>query len=166
MLKIFKESFASFFPKIKKLVDDFSIDVSSFTPDHLCYRVATLEHYHEMVDALCNTALLLAESSIQGRPIATFELDKPFAWGNKKIHVIEIPAPKEGRNYREGFEHIEFVIDCSLDEFIAKYPNVPFDTKNISKKNNPDIRLKSTTNAVSIKFHTKALTDIIALEKK
>ena len=165
MLNKIKELSNSFLSKIKELLENHSILVSDFYLDHMCYRVETISQYTELISNLDHSGLLLSDSIIGGRPISTFKIKGLASYYGQEISVIEIPSPKEKSPYREGFEHVEFVIDCNLEDFVRKYPKVVFDTKNAHKIINPDVRLRSEDNSISIKFHMKSLEDLIAQEK-
>ena len=177
-----------------------NVDVSSYEADHVCWRTETWDEYSELVGALkyqTTMCQLLIESTIGGRPIATFALHDGIpvpprtsattttttttttasstttttsSPTSRSIHVIEIPAPKEGSAYKRGLEHVEFVIgnneiqngdgSCSpattnvvtprndhlhqftLDDFIKRHSSLQWNTKAKTKAINPDISLK------------------------
>lgn len=166
MLKKIKESANSFLSEIEKLLEVHSIDVSNYYLDHMCYRVDTKSRYSELLSIISNEGELLSESIVGGRPITTFKINCFASYLGQEISVVEIPSPKDSNLYVEGFEHVEFVIDCSLASFIKKYSEVNFDVKNIDKIINPEVRLRNSENSISIKFHTESLENIIAQEKK
>lgn len=134
-------------------------DFSTYEIDHVCYRVETDERYQELKEQLTSYGELLTEKPIGGRPIATFRLHEPFIFRDQKIDLLELPAPKSGRFYAEGFEHIEMVIDLDFKNFMQKYAHLNFDTKAINKKVNPEVRLTFQSGAV--KFHHHALDYVI-----
>ena len=135
------------------------IDVSSYELDHLCYRVDTLERYQKLKTELCAIGSLLTTSMIAGRPISTFKLFQPLQYQERRIWCVELPAPKAGSPYPEGFEHIEFVIDQTFDIFMARYPQLTFNTKGMNKAVNPEISRKYGTMAV--KFHHHPIEYVI-----
>ena len=76
--------------------------------DHLCYRVANLDRYETKKTELAQLGYLLSEAQVNGRPIATYKLKKPLEWSHGKyISLVELPAPKPGKNYSEGLEHFD-----------------------------------------------------------
>ena len=127
------------------------IEVKDFELDHICYRVETDERYLELKGLLAEHGELLTETEIGGRPISTFKLQVPYQYRNREIHCLELPAPKEGSPYPEGFEHVEFVIGEPFQNFMNRYPNLEFKTKGMQKSVNPEISRKYT--GVSVKFH-------------
>ncbi len=135
------------------------IAVEEYELDHLCYRVETMEAYVAYKKILASQGELLTESIIGGRPIATYKLKEPFVFQSRKIELLELPAPKLGRFYPVGYEHVEFVIDKSLEAFQRQYAHLDFDTKGKDKKINPDLRLVYETG--SVKFHLYNLEYVI-----
>ncbi|HFA47985.1 MAG TPA: hypothetical protein ENJ95_03085 [Bacteroidetes bacterium] len=82
-----------------------------------------------------------------------------YIYKNREIYLLELPSPKKGSHYPAGFEHVEFVINTSLEKFIAAHPNIDFDKKGMSKKTNPDVRVKFA--GFSVKFHLHNLEYVI-----
>jgi predicted metalloenzyme YecM len=135
------------------------MNVQSFELDHICYRVETEERYLALKEALKKEGMLLAESQIGGRPISTFILHEPIRFRERAIPCLELPAPKPGKAYAEGYEHVEFVIDEPFAAFMARYPHVTFDTKGMQKAVNADIRIQYPDG--SVKFHHHSLEYVI-----
>ncbi|MBX2971461.1 MAG: VOC family protein [Flavobacteriales bacterium] len=131
--------------------------------DHLCYRVGTMERYTAWKDHLAMNGTLLGEHTIGGRPIATFLLRKPILFQGRAIDVVELPAPKPGSPYAEGWEHAEFVVSEDPCVFAARYPTLPWDHSGAWKTTNADVRLGYA--GFSVKFHERALAEVIAEEQ-
>jgi len=140
------------------------IDAARFELDHVCYRVATAERYAAMKHALGSEGILLGEHLIGGRPIATYRLDKPYQFRNRTITVLELPSPKPGSAYLEGFEHAEFVVDEDPRSFASHYPSLAWDFTGSDKPKNADVRLNY--DGFSVKFHQRSLADVITEEQK
>ena len=152
-----------FLEQLFKALSDDGIDVSVFELDHLCYRVETMERYAELQGRLLEEGSLLGEHEIGGRPIATVRLHVPFTFQNRTVAVIELPAPKPGSPYPEGFEHAEFVVNMEPMEFAAHYPALDWDHSGAHKTVNADVR--RSYDGCSVKFHRLGLAEVIALEK-
>lgn len=73
--------------------------------DTACYRVETIERYAELMCELGATCRLLDESEVAGRLIAVFD-----SYGALPVPYLELPQPKPNNKYREGFEHVQFVV--------------------------------------------------------
>lgn len=143
-----------FLDRIFQFLDQDGIDVSLYELDHVCYRVETKEEYERLKTQLQPLGELLTESLIGGRLIATFKLFEPIRYKKRKIWCLELPSPKAGSPYKEGYEHVEFVIDKPFDDFMSLYPALTFKTKGMSKEVNPDISRKYGDLAVKFHHHT------------
>jgi uncharacterized protein len=141
------------------------VDLTGLEVDHVCYRTLTEENYKKIKNYFRTRGKLLVESMVGGRMIATYEFELPLEYQGYKIPLIEVPAPKTGSHYREGFEHIEVVIQESFETFMQKYPQLKFDTSAMSKELNAEIRVK-LDQFISVKFHKQSLKEVIAIEKK
>lgn len=151
-----------FLEKLFAALEDDGITTSSLELDHLCYRVETLARYAEWKDRLSKNGSLLGEHLIGGRSIATFKLNTPFIFQEHTIDVIELPAPKDGSPYTEGYEHAEFVVAQDPRAFAKRYPSLKWDLTGADKPNNADVRL--SYEVFSVKFHERSLEEVIALE--
>lgn len=132
--------------------------------DHVCYRVETMARYHEMLTTLGKTGVLLGETEINGRPIATFELDEYLQAAGWVVPYVELPAPKKGSPYPEGLEHAELVVVGSLDRFLQRHEGLPFSYGGIGKSINPEAGLKA--DGISVKFHEQQLGAVVRIEKQ
>ena len=148
-----------FLDRLLRQLEAIDVDVSAFELDHICYRVETMERYKELKTELQKRATLLTESQIGGRPIASFKLYQPIHYLGRKIAVIELPAPKPGSYYPEGWEHVEFVLGYHPATFLEQYPRLRFKTKALAKKVNPDVSLQF--DGFAVKFHEHSLEYVI-----
>ena len=151
-----------FLTRLFAVLEQDGIATEGLPLDHLCYRVETLERYMAWKSFLSKNGRLLGEHVISGRPIATFKLHRPFSFGNRLIDVVELPAPKPGSAYPEGWEHAEFVVGVVPRAFAARYPALPWDLSGADKSVNADVRLGYA--GFSVKFHERALEVVVALE--
>jgi predicted metalloenzyme YecM len=157
--------YKAFVDNVNQGLEKCGIDRSEFAMmDHICYRVETNERYDEMMQTLGENAVLLGETKISGRLIATFECHEPLQAGGWQIPCIELPQPKEGAPYQEGLEHIELVTVRSLEQFEAQHPDLPFDHKGMYKKINPELGLKHA--GISVKFHEQPLGAVVRIENR
>lgn len=153
---------ASFLDSLLVELTKDSIDVSHYKLDHICYRVETTLRYQELKNNISEKASLISEKIVNGQPIAIFKLDKPIAYQGWHIPCLELPAPIENKPYKEGWEHIEFVINEPLENFMARYPEKELIKHNLKMQKNPTIALKYGSNAV--KFHLTDIEQIVLKE--
>ncbi len=130
--------------------------------DHICFRVGSLEEYNSYKTFLEDNGTLLIESLINGRNIATFHLKEAFQspWG--ELRTIELPSPKPGTHFETGFEHCEFVISKSLNDFIQERPDLKFKPY---KRKTLNTEIASETLNGALKFHNLSLPRVIEIEK-
>ena len=158
-------NYNSFLDDVMHEMKDAGIDFGDFSQlDHMCYRTSSLGQYHQKQIELEPFAILLGETSVNGRPISTFKLNEPLIHGRWRIDALELPAPKQGSDYVEGLEHIEFVLFDDFAKFISKYPQLNFDTKSMERGINPELGLK--LGKYTVKFHLLSLPTVIYLEHK
>ena len=132
--------------------------------DHLCFRVDSLSAYELYKDTLANLGTLLTESHVNGRPIATFELNYPIRFKHWLIRIVELPAPKIGKICKTGFEHIEVVVDKALLELVSEYSKFNWDQSGMIKLFNSELELSIAESA--IKFHNISLKSVINFEQR
>jgi uncharacterized protein len=132
--------------------------------DHICYRVESEERYQEIKTELSKTCELATESLVSGRLISIFKLPSPIIYRNLSIDCIELPAPKKGSPYIEGWEHAEFVIS-DLQQFIKDHQHLEFNHKAMDRKINPELSYK-ITNKYQVKFHPMTILEVIKIESK
>lgn len=162
-----------FVSRLASELEGLGIDLSPESVDHLCYRVETIERYEEVFRNWSRVASCIAESSVNGRPIATFRLHEPIEavvpsaknWEREvRLHVplLELPAPKPSKAYKEGWEHIEVVTGEPLAELVRRKGDLQWNVSNIDHGVNPDVSV--TLKAGTIKFHPTSLESVVQHE--
>ncbi len=158
------EGAAPFLAMVLARLQQLGLDMAELQADHLCYRVGSAVCYQEMQSELAGLGVLLGKSIVGGRPIATYRLHEPVRVQGQVVDVVELPAPKPGSPYPEGFEHAEFVVAGELEDLLRTHPGLDWDTGGLHKAHNPELRLR--LGAASAKFHRTALAELIAAEKR
>ncbi|PIN74587.1 hypothetical protein COV18_06870 [Candidatus Woesearchaeota archaeon CG10_big_fil_rev_8_21_14_0_10_37_12] len=156
----------SFLERVFAALDQDGIDVADYECDHICYRVETNERYQELKAALGQIGKLLIENEINGRLISTFKLNEPIRFRDHKIWCVELPSPKSGKSYKEGYEHVEFAIGENPVVFRERYPALEFDESGLHKEldgkqytGNPDVARKY--DGLVVKFHERTIEEVI-----
>lgn len=132
--------------------------------DHICYRASTLEHYSQFKNVFLDFAELVIESPVNGRNIATLELKEPIIFNGHHIYNVELPEPKAGSHYNDGFEHIELVCDKPLTTLPSLYPQLRWKPLGTTKTYNAELRCDFASGA--IKFHNQSLASVVRLEQQ
>ncbi|KAJ3149023.1 hypothetical protein HDU89_004025 [Geranomyces variabilis] len=176
---------ASFLTRVVSSLQTLGISLPpNYAIDHICYRTSTTDEYTRRKAELAMLGTLLVENDIGGRLIACYKLHAEHAlrWLqstaasgvesiDRLIDVVELPAPKPGRLYPSGLEHVEVVVDdMSLEDFAARHPDVKFDWSGMKKPINRDLRIDFREGGVegggfSVKFHEQTLEKVIEIEK-
>jgi len=136
---------------LKKL----GIDISTYEKDNICYRPPTIERHQDLKNQILGIAELIDKSDVGGRPFTVFKLNEPMVYRGSSISTLKLPEPHPDKPKPQGFDHFECVINVSLEEFMAMYKGVQFETGAMHKEVNPDISLKFGNYAV--KFHEQTL---------
>jgi predicted metalloenzyme YecM/phosphoglycolate phosphatase-like HAD superfamily hydrolase len=158
------KAIANFVEPLEAELAKLGLDGAYSSIDHVCYRVADLGTYEFLKREVQSVASLLSEAFFNGRPIAAYRLhQKVNLSSGRTIDVLELPAPKPGVSYKNGFEHIEVVTNDSLESFKTAFDHHPFFLHNFAAKINRDISLKLPSGLV--KFHENSLANIISGEQ-
>jgi len=131
----------------------------------MCYRTETIINYEDKKEELTEVATLLGSTVVNGREISTFRLDEPVSHDIWRVDAIELPAPKEGKPYPEGLEHVELVLFDDIETFLEKYKGKDFDLRAVNRGINPEIGYE-LGDGLSVKFHLLGLPTVIYLENK
>ncbi|MCC6563650.1 VOC family protein [Candidatus Uhrbacteria bacterium] len=164
-MNLLNQPLEEFLQRLTSQLAEERVDVSRYEMDHVCYRVDSLTRYEMLAHAWRLYASDTHESLVGGRPISVFVLDRPLFRLGRSIAVLELPAPKKGSPYPEGWEHAEFVIDEPFETFMARHSHLVFDIKSIGKELNPELGLK-LGHGLQVKFHHQPLARIIQIERE
>jgi predicted metalloenzyme YecM len=104
-------------------------EISSLTPDHLCYKCSSHNEFLEVRAILEKESMYLYESWISTRLIAVLKLKKPIVTSFGIISFIELQDKKEGSGSLSGFTHIEFYpkdgnYDAALATLVSRGLNI------------------------------------------
>lgn len=161
----FEKASYNFLARLFGLVEnEFQIDVSDMILDHICWRSSSLQDYMNSLTALLSHGTLFHQSEHNGREISLISLTKPILFRSREISLIELPAPKQSKPFTNGFEHAEFVTNSTLKKLVNNYPKLNWDTKNIEKSINPDVKLQFDN--LTLKFHPYTLAHVVKFMEK
>ncbi|QGM81491.1 VOC family protein [Otariodibacter oris] len=171
--------------QIQEIATLANVSLQDYQIDHLSVRMNHIDTAQAWYNMLLESAEILNESMINGRPIVLFKLEQPISFCNQSISIIELPFPK-GKIYpQEGWEHIELVVPFQPNETIEqwiervlstfKLEDHPLLTFKMSQPKaigeelpNPSIALtlndKTNHNNCCLKFHPYDINTIIKSE--
>lgn len=150
--------------------------------DHICVRLNDDTAVLSLKTELEEVSELISEAVVGGRTIYIFQLYEPIVVGPWTVSAIELPYPKPGQSYADGWEHIEFCIpeipntmEALSERFRVLFPHLTneymFDL--YKRKDsmpeaegeqipNPTIGLIS--GGVGIKFHPRSIQTVVGYE--
>jgi len=158
------DTYHSFISGILTGIISFGIDVTDLDMDHIGYQASSNEDYDFSKKEFDTIGDLVSEKIVGGRRVGIYKLKIPLRYEQYVNEAIELVAPKEGQICPSGLEHVEFVLKDDFDSFMAKYPNVVWDTTAVNQPMFPMIKLK-LTDTTQVKFHLTPVLDIIKEDK-
>lgn len=126
--------------------------------DHIAFRTETLDRYEDIKKELLDFVEFNSEEIFNGRLISVLKLKEPLIYKEYMINCIELMAPKENNQHKEGLEHAEFVVNKKLDEFLVKYDNIDFNMSAYERDENRELIIDYKDCA--IKFHEQSLLEV------
>lgn len=142
------------------LISNSNIDLSNLELDHFGYQTSSKEDYERLKVECMQLGNLESENIVGGRRVGIFRFNKPFEYSKYVISGFELVEPKEGQICNSELDHIEFVLNCTFDEYIKDNPHIEWDLIAKDRLEFAKISIKFE-NGKTIKFHTKNIFDEI-----
>lgn len=155
------DTYPQFLEKLLSSLIDKKVDVTNMEMDHIGYQTSSSEEYERLLPEFTKLGPQVREALVNGRRVAIYKLNDKLKYKNFVISAVELVEPTSGQSGTSGWEHAEFVIKDSFDDFLKKYPNVDGNTSAISQDTFPMIKLK-IGNGLQAKFHLKPVLEIIS----
>lgn len=149
--------------------------------DHVCIRLNDSTDVFHLKSELEEVGVLISATRVNGREIYIIELNEPLQIGPWSVSGIELPHPKPGHSYKDGWEHAEFVFPIKENSLDAVYSNFMEYFLNMQvaeglyslKKSNPHAegdQIPNPTVAISckgigIKFHARSIQEVVGYKK-
>lgn len=151
--------------------------------DHICIRLNSIEAVDSLKQELLEIGHVISQATINGRDIFIIKLERPLVLGGWNIPAVELPYPKAGTTYADGWEHVEFVLnnaentnDGIEQAFFTTFPHLSKEklvkehqfkvdepTAEVDQLPNPTMAIK--VNGVGIKFHAKSIEEVVGYKK-
>lgn len=159
------DSLNDFLHDFMRLVEATGIDVSNYNLDHVAYQAASSEEYDDIREEFLEISNSEHEAMVGGRRVGVFTLKEPIRYDNNIIVALEILEPKEGREVVAGWEHAEFVIDETYDNFMERYPEIKWDVSSIDRPIYTHLKIRFP-NGMQLKFHNMDILETIKLDEE
>lgn len=114
-----------------------NIDTQEITIDHIGYQADSAEDYDYQIKHIEDFATQVSENIVGDRRVGIFKLKSSLQYLNQNFSVIEIFEPRKDQSVKSSWEHVEFLVDKSLEEFINEYPKVDWDSSVINREEFP-----------------------------
>lgn len=143
--------YISFLDKLTEKIAELKIDLAGAKLDHIAYQAATFEEYDKLKTELVQIATLIREPIVNGRRVAVFKYNEPQIYKDQQFEAMELIEPRKEENRPSAFEHAEYLLPISLEDFITKYPNINWNTENLNRKEFPMLKIKLADD-IQVKF--------------
>ena len=154
------DNYKNFIDQLITKIKANGIDLSNYELDHLGYKASSNEDYDDLKKEMSDLGEEVSEELVNGRRVGIYKLKEPLVYDKYIIPAMELIAPKEGEVCPSSLEHVEFVVDTSLEEFAGRYPTLDWNMTKINQTLFPMITLDLGSNT-QVKFHHKPVLEII-----
>lgn len=159
------QNYKQFIGEIFKRLNELGIDTSQLKIDHIGYQASSAQDYDLQVKELSESAVLVSEHIVDGRRVGIFTLVESLDYENEKFSVVEIIEPKKDQEVKSALEHIEFLVGSNLEDFMAKYPEIDFDTRAMNREEFPMLIL-SLGDGLRAKFPRRGVLEEVYRQHK
>lgn len=174
-----------FSEKLKSALIDLGIleECKDLEIDHICVRLKNKDDVFTLKEQLLKVGQIISAVNVNGREIAIIQLTQPLNLGSWQTCGVELPFPKQKHDHSDGWEHVEFVLNCAentmsgvRDAFKNKFPNLTPEKLQTDYSYsedethadgdqipNPTIGIK--VNGIGLKFHANPIQEVVGFIK-
>jgi predicted metalloenzyme YecM len=173
-----------FSEKLNAVLEEFCIldGCRDLKIDHICVRLKLSSDVDKLKSEIVETGQVISSVNVNGREITLIQLQAPLFIGEWKTFGVELPYPKSGHAYEDGWEHVEFVLDGAKNTmngvrraFSQRFPNLTVDKLRSNYEYSEDVphtdgdQMQNPTlgfkvNGIGLKFHAKPIQVIVGYE--
>jgi predicted metalloenzyme YecM len=136
------------------------ISVSDLELDHFGYQTSSKEDYDIKSDEVKAISKMKSENIVGWRRVGIYKLNTPYIYENYTVLGFELVEPREGQVCNSQLDHLEFVLNCSFEDYIAKNQFVLWDTTAMTRPEFAKLTIKFD-DGTSVKFHLKNIFEEI-----
>lgn len=130
-------NYPEFIERIYNKLIELGIDANEIKIDHIGYQASSHDDYDNKISEVKTSSTQVSENIVGGRRVSVFTIDTPLKYEDQEFSVFEIFEPREGQDVNSDWEHVEFLVDGTLEDFISKYPTISFDTSVMNRDEFP-----------------------------
>jgi uncharacterized protein len=149
-----------FLNEILSRIQKAGVDVTVLELDHIAYKTSSLEEYEKIKPDFLKFGKMIKENMVRERKVGHIKLFKPIIYKQYVIPALEVIAPKTGEIIKPGWEHVEFVLKESYEQFMSKYPSLNWDTSVMTSDVFSMIKLILGED-MQVKFHMTPLLEMV-----
>lgn len=153
----------SFLNKFFESISETGIDIQNLYLDHIAYQASSSEDYNNQSQYFMKFSKLISEKIVDGRRVGIFKLHEEITYIDRLIPIIELIEPKPDQNLESGWQHAEFVLNCTYEDFIKNYPNIEWDLSSIDREEFSHLKLHFE-NGLTVKFHLETILEAVGFE--
>lgn len=139
---MFYSNYEDFIKVIYSRLIALGINTDELKIDHIGYQADSSADYDAKVLLMEEDAEQISENIVGERRVGMFKLKSSLHYKGNSFDVIEIFEPRKGQEVNSALEHIEFLVNGSLEDLMAQYPNVDWDSTVINRNEFPMLILK------------------------
>jgi predicted metalloenzyme YecM len=147
----------SFFTQIHKV----GLDISGLSLDHIAYQTSSAEDYEKWKHEFSTLGQEINEEIIGGRRVTVFKLHEPINYKSYRIQALELIEPRAGQKCESAFQHAEFVLEESFEDYMALYPEIAWDTSSMNRDEFAHLKL-NFENGLTLKFLHHPILELVA----
>lgn len=159
LVSVLKNSY-SFINSILPLLNQMNISLKGLQMDHIAYQTSSSHEYEKLKELIPEIGKLTREGIVNNRKVAIIKLSKGLQLAGFVIPAFELIEPKPGQHCKSSFDHVEFVLNESFQEFLKKHPLPDWDTSAMNRSEFPKITYGFPEGS-SVKFHLQNILDEI-----
>ena len=153
-----------FFNSFFKQIEAVGLDISGLPLDHVAYQASSKQDYDQHIPEFSKLGELISEELIANRRVAVFRLNEPIHYKNYQIPALELIEPKEGQQCESAFQHAEFIVKKSFDDYMREYPNINWDTSSMHRDEFSHLKL-NFKNGLTLKFLLAPILELLENKK-
>lgn len=154
------DNYIQFLDNVFKKLNELGIDVSGLNLDHIAYQASDEEDYQKLLLEFIRLGELKHEGAVGSKRIAVIKLLEELKYKEYTIPVVELVQPDPEISTPSDWQHFEFVIEESYQDFISKYPKVNWNDKKINREIFPMLILP-IGEFVEVRFHQETILKMV-----
>lgn len=152
------ENYSTFMRNVFSQLHKLGIDTDTLFVDHIGYQANSAKDYEDKLETLKTFGEIIGEHIVGGRRVCVINLNDSLNFEDNTFNIIEVFEPREGQIVQSFWEHIEFLVPDTLEEFIKLYPNIKWNTDALNREEFPMLILQ-LEDGLRVKFPRRGVLE-------